>query len=208
MRLQISGATPRWLRRAAAALSLVMALSIGAAAQTETGQISGKVVDPAGAAVAGASVTAKSVESGTERTVTTDSEGSYTITNLQPGIYDVTATGTGFQPGTQRAQVTTGGRVSLDVPLGITTVGGEITVVAGEGGVEVNTQTQELADVVSSTQHRELPTITRNPYALVAISGNVSPGDPSGRGTGFAINGQRAASTSILLDGGENVDNF
>ncbi|HEX5706816.1 MAG TPA: carboxypeptidase regulatory-like domain-containing protein, partial [Pyrinomonadaceae bacterium] len=164
--------------------------------------------DPNGAAVAGATVTARNVESGAERTVTTDSEGIYNITNLQPAIYDVTATGTGFQPGTQRAQVTTGGRVSLDVPLGVQAVGGEITVVAGEGGVEVNTQTQELADVVSSTQLRELPTITRNPYALVAISGNVSPGDPSGRGTGFAINGQRAASTNILLDGADNNNSY
>ncbi|HYN85517.1 MAG TPA: TonB-dependent receptor [Pyrinomonadaceae bacterium] len=201
----------RWSRAFTSVVATLFALaafSVAALAQTETGQVSGVVRDPAGAAVAGATVTARNVETGAERTVTTDAEGVYTITNLQPAVYDITATGTGFQPGTQRAQVTTGGRVSVDVPLGVQAVGGEITVVAGEGGVEVNTQTQELADVVSSTQLRELPTITRNPYALVAISGNVSPGDPSGRGTGFAINGQRAASTSILLDGGENVDNF
>ncbi|HEX5706690.1 MAG TPA: TonB-dependent receptor [Pyrinomonadaceae bacterium] len=213
MRLQTLCVAPRWFTRAIAALSLVMALSIVGVAQTETGQISGKVLDPNGAAVAGASVTAKSVESGAERTVATDSEGNYTITNLQPGLYDVTATGTGFQPGTQRAQVTVGGRVSVDVPLGIQAVGGDITVVAGEAGVEVNTQTQELADVVSGTQLRELPTLTRNPYALVGISGNVSEGDTANdaatlRGAGFNINGQRTASTNILLDGGENVDNF
>ncbi|HEV2708432.1 MAG TPA: TonB-dependent receptor [Pyrinomonadaceae bacterium] len=194
-----------------AALFVLATLSGAAFAQTETGQISGRVADPNGAAVPGATVVAKSVESGAERTATSNEEGVYVITNLQPGIYDVTATGTGFAPGTQRAQVTVGGRVTLDVPLGVSAVTGEVTVVAGEGGVEVNTQTQELADVVSSTQLRELPTITRNPYALVAISGNVSPGDPVNqtlRGTGFNINGQRSASTNILLDGGENVDNF
>jgi outer membrane receptor protein involved in Fe transport len=200
----------RVARLLVAALFVLATLSGAAFAQTETGQISGRVADPNGAAVPGATVVAKSVETGAERTATSNEEGVYVITNLQPGIYDVTATGTGFAPGTQRAQVTVGGRVTLDVPLGVSAVTGEVTVVAGEGGVEVNTQTQELADVVSSTQLRELPTITRNPYALVAISGNVSPGDPFGtnRGTGFNINGQRSASTNILLDGGENVDNF
>ncbi len=52
--------------------------------------------------------------------------------------------------------------------------------------------------------------LTRNPYDLVATSGNVSDGDAgqAGRGVGFAINGQRSAGTDILLDGGENVDLF
>ncbi|HYN85766.1 MAG TPA: TonB-dependent receptor [Pyrinomonadaceae bacterium] len=213
MRLNTHGVTTRWFTRAVAALAFAMALTITGVAQTETGQISGKVVDPNGAAVAGASVMVRNIETGTERTVTTDDEGAYTVTNLQPGLYDVTATGTGFQPGSQRAQVTVGGRVTLDVPLGIQAIGDQVTVVAGEGGVEVNTQTQELADVVSGTQLRELPTLTRNPYALVAISGNVSEGDIANdaatlRGAGFNINGMRTASTSILLDGGENVDNF
>ncbi len=55
----------------------------------------------------------------------------------------------------------------------------------------------------------ELPTSpTRNPYALVATSGNVTEDSNGDRGAGFAINGQRSASTSILLDGAENVDTF
>jgi hypothetical protein len=187
---------------------MIATFSVAAFAQTETGQISGKVTDPNGAAVPGATVTAKNTGTGAERTATTDADGVYTMTNLQPGIYDVTATGTGFQPGTQRAEVSTGGRLTLDVPLGVAAVGASVTVVAGEGGVEVNTQTQELANVVSGNQVRELPTITRNPYDLVATSGNVNPDNASGRGTGFSINGQRSSSTNILLDGGENVDNF
>lgn len=201
----------RFLTTLVTTLFMVATFSVAAFAQTETGQIQGRITDPNGAAVPGATVTAKNVGTGAERTATADDTGTFTITNLQPGIYDITATGAGFQPGTQRAQVTTGGRLTLDVPLGVAAVGASVTVVAGEGGVEVNTQTQELADVVSGNQIRELPTITRNPYDLVGISGNVSPGDPQNqtiRGTGFNINGQRSASTNILLDGGENVDNF
>lgn len=195
----------------ASLLSVFLLLSLGLAsvfAQTETGQITVKVVDEKGAVVAGATVSVKSVGTGAERTATTNEEGVATITNLQSGVYDVTVTGAGFAPFKQQAQITVGAKLTIDAALSATARGESITVVAGEAGVEVNTQTQELSDVVSQKQITELPTLTRNPYDLVGISGNVSPADPTGRGTGYAINGQRAASTNILLDGGENVDTF
>ena len=180
-------------------------------AQTETGQITVKATDPQGAVVAGATVNIKSATTGVERTSTTNEDGVATITNLQPGVYEVTVTGGGFAPYKQQAQVTVGGRVSVEALLSATAKGESITIVAGEGGIEVNTKTQELSDVVSQKQISELPTLTRNPYDLVGLSGNVSEGDSANtamRGTGFAINGQRSASTNILLDGGENVDLF
>ncbi|MEW6131431.1 MAG: TonB-dependent receptor [Acidobacteriota bacterium] len=194
------------------ALALVFMMTPWSAfAQTETGQITVKASDPQGAVISGATVTIKSVERGTQQTLTTNDEGLAVATNLQPGLYEITVQGAGFAPNTQRAQITTGAKLAIEATLSVTVQGEVINVVAGEGGVEVNTQTQELSDVVSSTQIRELPTLTRNPYNLVALSGNVSEGDPQNqtmRGAGFNINGQRSASTNILLDGGENVDTF
>ena len=202
----------RVLKKATASLLAVfLLLSLGLAsafAQTETGQITVKAVDEKGAVVAGATVSVKSAGTGAERTTTTNEEGTATITNLQSGIYDITVTGSGFAPNKQQIQVTVGARLSIDFSLSATAKGETITVVAGEAGAEINTQTQELSDVISTKQITDLPTLTRNPYDLVGISGNVSPADPSGRGSGYAINGQRAASTNILLDGGENVDTF
>ncbi len=61
---------------------------------------------------------------------------------------------------------------------------------------------------MTAQQITDLPTLTRNPYDLVATSGNVAEDTNSGRGAGYAINGQRSANTDILLDGGENVDLF
>src|SRR5215813_12546331 len=189
-------------------------LSFGASAtlaQTETGQITIRATDPQGAVVAGATVKIKSETTNAERTATTREDGIATITNLQPGVYEITVTGSGFAPYKQQAQVTVGGRLSVEALLSATARGESITVVAGEGGIEINTKTQELSDVVSGKQITELPTLTRNPYDLVGLSGNVSEGDSANmamRGTGFSINGQRSASTNILLDGGENVDLF
>ena len=185
--------------------------TVPAMPQAETGQIVVTALDPQGAVVAGASVTVKSVETGRTLPVAmTGSSGVATFSNLLPGLYEVTVNATGFAPLTQRAEVTVGGKLSVNVQLTAEARSEVVNIVAGQGGVEVNTQTQELSSVVSSDQVRELPTLTRNPYDLVSISGNVSA-DPEGataRGVGFAINGQRAASTNILLDGGENVDYF
>jgi outer membrane receptor protein involved in Fe transport len=202
-------------RRVVATLLVILLVALmgpsGVLGQAETGQITVKVTDPSGAVVSGASITIKSTTTAAERTATTNDEGLAVITNLQPGLYDVTTSSSGFAASTQQAQITVGAKLSLDVQLSATAKGESVTVVAGEGGVEVNTSTQELSSVVTTTQLRELPTLTRNPYALVGLSSNVSEGDTLNetmRGAGFNINGQRSASTNILLDGGENVDAF
>ena len=198
----------------ASLLAVFLLLSFGpvaALAQTETGQLTIKATDRQGAVVPGATVNVKSTATSAERKAITNEEGIAIITALQPGVYDVTVSGSGFALYKQQANITVGGKVNVEASLSATAKDETVTIVAGESGVEVNTHTQELSDVVSQKQLVELPTITRNPYDLVAISGNVSEGDSLNmamRGTGFAINGQRSASTNILLDGGENVDAF
>jgi hypothetical protein len=189
------------------------------AGQAETGQITGKVVDPMGAVVSGAKATIRSTTTGVERAIVTGPDGVYTITNLQPGIYSLIIQAPGFATLLQRqVQVTVGAKISLEITLPITTVSDNVVEVVAGAGVEVNTQTQELSNVVSGKQLTELPTLTRNPYDLVRLSGNVArdtddptPGAPSAtgfNGVGVAINGQRSASTNILLDGADNNDTF
>jgi hypothetical protein len=87
----------------------------------------------------------------------------------------------------------------------------ETVVEVADAASLVNTETQTVSTVISTTQVLELPTVTRNPYDLVMTAGAVSEDDPSAgsqRGVGAAINGQRAASTNVLLDGASNNDEF
>ena len=65
-------------------------------AQTETGQITGTVSDPSGAAVPNATVTAKSPTTGVARSTKSFGTGAYTLTDLLPGPYDVSVTAEGF----------------------------------------------------------------------------------------------------------------
>lgn len=205
----------RSIRRALLGLLVV---ATAAFAQVETGQIAGTVTDESGAVVPNASVTAKNLASNAQRTSLTSPTGSYVVVGLQPGTYEVSISAGQFKPYTSNIEVTVGGHVTLDAKLSVNANVTEVQVVA-EGGAGVNTQTQELSQVVDTQQLATLPSLTRNPYDFVVLSGNVSNGDNttananssqnlSSRGVGYAVNGQRESGTEILLDGIENINVF
>src|SRR5229473_6086183 len=74
----------------AATIVLLMASATTLSAQTFRGTILGTVTDPNGAVVPAATVTAKNVGTGIERTTTSDENGSYSLPELQTGTYQVT----------------------------------------------------------------------------------------------------------------------
>ena len=215
--------TSRGFRHLVAGVIAVVLLSIGVAhAQVETGQVAGTVTDQSGAVVSDAEVSARNLGTNAVRSAKTSSSGFYQLSGLGPATYQISVTAPSFKLFMAKVEVTVGAHVSLDAHLSINTSVTEVQVVA-EGGAQVNTQTQELSQVVDSEQLVQLPSLTRNPYDFVAISGNISNGDAGSsgsssmgtnsqnsttRGVGFNINGQRSSGTEILLDGVENVSVF
>jgi Carboxypeptidase regulatory-like domain len=221
--VQISRAI--WRVLAGAVVVVLMCIGV-ASAQVESGQISGTVSDQSGAVVPGATVTVKNAETNAARSTVSSDTGSYQVPGLAPGHYNVTVNAGSFKPYEAKVEVTVGGSVTLDAHLSVNASVTEVQVVA-EGGTQINTQTQEISQVVDTQQLSQLPSLTRNPYDFVAVSGNVSNGDASSsgsatsavamntnyqnsflRGTGFNINGQRSTGTEILLDGTENIQLF
>jgi carboxypeptidase family protein/TonB-dependent receptor-like protein len=208
----------RKIRLRVFAVLTVIVLSGLALAQSEAGAIAGSVKDASGAVIGGATVKVKSLATGIERTATTGSIGQYQIQSLTPGEYEIVVSSNKFETYKTTAEVTVGGISTVDVQL---TVGQSSAVVEVVGGAptEVNTQTQEVSQLIDTQQLASLPSLTRNPYDFVALSGNVSNGDSTtpnvegsqnqtGRGTGYSLNGQRESGTEILLDGVENTDLF
>jgi outer membrane receptor protein involved in Fe transport len=140
------------------------------------------------------------------RTTTTDGTGAYLFANVQPAEYEIKAELSGFRTVIARTTVAVGAAVTVDVKLPI---GGlEETVRVAPQESSINLRTAEMTTTISQTQLRELPTITRNPYALAELAGTASDQDPSGRGAGISLNGLRGASTNVLLDGAANNDEF
>ncbi len=206
------------------ALFLFVFASCLAFGQAEAGSIVGSVHDATGALISGATVTAKSVATGAERATVTGSSGQYTIPGLTPEKYEVTISNKNFQTFKTVVEVTVGATITVDAQLAVGQSSTVVEVSASSAGTEVNTQTQELSQLINTQQLAQLPSLTRNPYDFVAISGNVSNGDTtsngatmssggggqelSSRGVGFSINGQRESGTEILLDGVENIAIF
>ena len=209
----------RSIPRALACLcAAALLLSVTAFAQVETGQIAGTITDTSGAVVPQATITVRNLASNATRTAQSSSLGTYLILGLEPGTYQLTVTSTAFKTFTANTEVTVGSHVTVDARLSVGASVTEVQVVA-EGGTAVNTQTQELSQVVDSQQLAQLPSLTRNPYDFVVLSGNVSSGDNTttnmnssqnltSRGVGYAVNGQRQTGTGILLDGVENISVF
>jgi outer membrane receptor protein involved in Fe transport len=184
-----------------------IALGHQAAAQTETGKITGRITDEQGAVLPGVTVTATAVDTQVVRTTTTDGNGVYVFASVQPATYEIKGELSGFRTIATRTTVAVGSSVTVDAKM---TVGGlaEVVQVTAQEPT-INTRTQEISTTVTQTQLRELPTITRNPYDLVSLAGTASDQDQTTHGAmGVSLNGLRSASTNVLLDGAANNDEF
>ena len=193
-----------------------LALSaITAAAQVApTASLTGSVTDPSGAAVPNAGVTLTNLETGFERAVAAQTDGSYAFTQVPVGLYRVEASSGGFAKYSQsgiRLNVNT--PAALDIRLALGAVGETISVTADT--VMVNTQSGALSQVVQQQYLQELPLNGRNAATLIRMV----PGVVSGVGTttaGYAnssdtiavsVNGTRGNEVSYRLDGATHMDN-
>jgi outer membrane receptor protein involved in Fe transport len=189
--------------------SLMLFLSSKALAQTETGQISGTVLDPQNNSVPNAKITIRNTGTGALRETASNDHGAFIVTNLLPAKYSVMTEAQGFTKLEQQVDLPPGGRVALEVKLQVGNVGETVEVSAT--ALAVNTENQTVGQLVTSNDLANLPLLTRNPYDLVGGAANVSSAADAGltvRGAGYNINGLRSAGTNILLDGAANNDEF
>ncbi|HEY1807860.1 MAG TPA: carboxypeptidase regulatory-like domain-containing protein [Acidobacteriaceae bacterium] len=202
------------MRKLALALFLLVfgiaMMPVPGIAQVNTGQMTGDVTDSSGAVIPGATVTIQNTANGAQRTAQTNGQGTFLVPALTPGAYTITITASGFGQYTTSGAVTVGGILTVDAKLGIQASRQTVLVSGSDAGAQVNTSDQEISSTITPLEVTQLPSLTRNPYDFVTLSGDVTS-DPNGstsRGVGVSFSGERAASTEILLDGVENVDAF
>ena len=179
-----------------------------AAAQTESGKISGTVTDQSGAVLPGVTVNLKSVERATTRTTVTNAQGEYVFASLVPGNYEVTAELSGFSTKQTRTNVPVGATVNVNVQMAVGAQTEVITVVGETAAAD-----QHLDPGHRDDGHRDPDPRAADDHAQPVRPRRSSRArrratTESDRGTGYAINGARSASTNILLDGSANNDEF
>src|SRR5215217_9374749 len=118
MRTRVLGNVPRInLFTFSFVLALLIAPSVVAQSQITTGTIQGKVVDVNGAAVAGANVEIKNLDTNLTRSLRTDEEGRFVAPQIQPGKYSVTVAKEGFGTPVTEVELTVGQTLPISFSL-------------------------------------------------------------------------------------------
>ncbi len=186
---------------------LAIALLLGAAtlvAQTPYGNMVGTVLDPQGAAVVGADITAKDDATGAEFHAKSGPDGHFAINALSPGLYTVTITMQGFKKGVYRAvKIITADTYDLSVMLEIGEVGVTVVVEAGQEVLETTSAT--VGSVISGKAITQLPFTSRQVLELAILMPGAST---TGRTRQTSFNGLPKGSLNITIDGINAQDNL
>ena len=178
-------------------------------AQTVLATLSGTVTDPSGAALAGASVVAEEVATGTKRSTLTNQDGIFSIPLLQPGTYNVTVSEKGFSTTSRPGiELQVNQRASIAIVMKVGSLA-ETVQVSGEAPL-LDTQTVELGSVIGSQEILDLPMNGRQFSQLLQLVPGTVPIDisqnaannPIGSGAWFlplTVEAIAATSTSSMV---------
>src|SRR6266699_1407670 len=168
--------------------------------------ISGRVEDATGAAVGGATVTVKSLETGATRAVTTDETGDFRVLSLPVGLQEVRAEKAGF-----KSTVRTGINLAVWQEAGVN-VRLDVGELTQEGTVSadvplIDTTTASVSGLVGERQVKELPLNGRSFDYLIALNPGAinyelkSPQTSTSNGNTFSVAGRRPMDNLVLLNG-------
>jgi len=175
-------------------LFVALGLSGPALAQTQTGTVEGKVLDPQGAVLPGATVTLTGPRGSQE--TTTDQEGIFRFVGIQPDTYTVKVALTSFVTQQMQAVVGMGRTVSIDMTLKLSTLSENVEVRATASVVDVRSASTETS--VSSDLLNLMPIYSATSTGLL----NNAPGINSSS----AYGSQGTYGNALLLDGVDTRD--
>ena len=188
--------------------TLASILSLCAFAQEFRGTIVGRVVDPQGAVVPGAKITATLTTTGARSDSKSNAAGEFTIPFLTPGDYRIEGEAGGFKRYVRPSfNVGSGERISLDMQLEVGAQTETINVTSDAPLLETTTAT--MGQVIDARQVENMPMNGRTPLVLAQLAMGVIPNsDPkfnrpfdNGGPAGFSMGGAPAQSNELLIDG-------
>ncbi len=182
-----------------------------ALAQESRGSISGQVTDAGGSVIPKVNVVISNVDTGQAVTLITNDSGSFVAPLLLLGNYKLAAEHPGFKRFVREGiELSVNERMQVDITLEIGETSQSITVT--EGAPLLEASDASMGQVISGKEVEDLPIAHGDPYALIALSpGSSFEGDPKLNRpyepthiVGFAMNGTRANTSDITLDGTSN----
>jgi hypothetical protein len=187
-------------KKFAAALAASLIFAAWAAAQTPTGSIVGRVTDSTHAGVPGAAIRVRNVNTNLARTAESHEDGEYTVSNLDPGTYDVVIDKAGFRQVRESGlelQVEQIARIDVRLEVGALSESVEIKA----DTPLINTETSSRGDVITSRELTEMPLNGRDFNDLAFLVAGVQPAEQGGKGSAYVVNGARADASNVVIDG-------
>ena len=194
----------RYAQRTVLSMALLLSAPV-VFAQLDNGSIIGTLRDPAGAVIAGASVTIRNTATGVATTLKTNSDGSYQALALIPGTYTVEATAPGFSTARNanvEVHVKTRAQIDFSLLAGSTT--DTIDVVSTVQGLQ--TQSADVGNVIGTTQINDLPLNARRYADLALLEPGIfkNPNAANPAPDRFSSNGNLETQNYFALDGVDN----
>ncbi len=173
-----------------------------ASAQAGQAEVTGSITDEGGAGVAGATVTLNEVGTNTNAVATSGSDGTYTATNLEPGLYLLIVEAQGFRRlRREGVMLRVGERVRVDLALSVGDVQESVTISADAS--LLRTESGSLGQVIPNRRIVDLPLDGRNFFSLVTLVPGVAQPPPTTSGVPSLprIGGGRPRVNEYLYDG-------
>jgi hypothetical protein len=196
------------MRRTMTWLSAALLLSAGSAlAQQGTAEIRGRVLDAQEGLLPGVSVLVRNQDTGMFRQVTSNADGSYFLSGVTPGQYELTAELTGFKKYARpNLRLEIGKTATVDVRLEVGGLEEQMTVTAEAPLVDVTSK--EVGGNITARELTDLPTVNRNYIGFIGllpgVIANIST--ESFGSDAVSVNGQDSRNNNYLLDGANNND--
>lgn len=193
-------------------LPLFFLLASAAAFAQANSNVTGIVTDQTGAMVPGAKIVLTDPATGVAHSTVSDATGLFNIPGLNPAIYDLKVSATGFETYAKLGiVVNVSATVRSDVKL---SVGSETqTVSVKADALTAQTDSNELSTLISGQQISELATENRNLMSLAALGLGVSSNMPDSNppvsltaSSAISVDGLRTDHNLYLIDGGESDD--
>jgi hypothetical protein len=189
-----------------AAASLFLFAS-AAAGQQGTSELRGRVLDAQGAVLPGVTVTVRNQDTGMFRETVSNPDGTYFVTGIVPGAYEITAELQGFKKFSRRdVRLEVGKTTTLDLDLQVGSLEEVVTVSAESPLVDVTSK--EVGGSVTARELVELPSVNRNFVGFVGLLPGVIPSisTESFGSDSITVNGQDPRNNNYMLDGANNND--
>ncbi len=171
-----------------------------------SGDVTGTVKDPTGAAIPAAAVTLTNVNTNATQRVTTNADGSYRFAFVPPGTYKLTVSANGFQTQARSGLVVNAGQpTAADVQLQVAGASQSVDVI--DSGASLQTENADVATTFNTEMVQNMP----NPGGDITYIAQTAPGvvmnTQAGYGN-FVADGMPATSNLFTINGANYNDPF